>query len=192
VIGDSNAPCFNTTSTATVGAVGSTCTLNSDCLYNTCTDQKCGVALLTCPTNLRVTICSGHGDCEYSDPSGVILQSCTVLNNTCTAACVCGTGFGGADCSLGAAEIALKDSVRTALCQAIVDSSLIQDKSTGLLITLTNSLLSSFNSAEVISPQGQAVCAKALDVISALSSSGLLAGDKTLSILVADVISRYI
>jgi hypothetical protein len=55
VIGDSNAPCFNDTSTAggaTFGAVGTSCTLSSDCLYNICNDQKCGVALLTCPTNL--------------------------------------------------------------------------------------------------------------------------------------------
>jgi hypothetical protein len=56
--------------------------------------------------------CSGHGTCEYSDPSGSILKSCTVLESTCTAACICVSGFGGADCSLNAADTAVKDSVR--------------------------------------------------------------------------------
>jgi hypothetical protein len=56
--------------------------------------------------------CSGHGTCEYSDPSGSILESCTVLESTCTAACICASGFGGADCSLNAVDTAVKDSVR--------------------------------------------------------------------------------
>lgn len=60
--------------------------------------------------------CSGHGVCEFSDPSGSILKSCTVLESTCTAACICQSGFGGADCSLNAADAAVKDSVRYNKC----------------------------------------------------------------------------
>jgi hypothetical protein len=58
------------------------------------------------------TVCSGHGVCEYSDPSGGILNSCTVLETSCAAACLCDTGFGGADCSFSAAETTQRDTVR--------------------------------------------------------------------------------
>jgi hypothetical protein len=116
-----------------------------------------------------------------------------VLDTSCAAACLCDTdtGFGGADCSLGAAETTQRDTVRTALCQAIVDTSLVQDESTALLTTLTNSLLSSFNAVEVFSSRGVDVCGEALNVIATLSSSGVLSGDRTISKSLADVISRY-
>jgi hypothetical protein len=53
VIGDSNAPCRNATiTTGGDGSIGASCTLSSECLYDICTDQKCAVAILTCPTNL--------------------------------------------------------------------------------------------------------------------------------------------
>jgi hypothetical protein len=55
VIGDSNVPCSNTTSTTgglAPGGLGASCTSSSNCLYNICTDQTCGVQILICPTNL--------------------------------------------------------------------------------------------------------------------------------------------
>jgi hypothetical protein len=69
------------------------------------------------------TVCSSHGGCEYSDPSGSILDSCTVLDTTCDAECQCDTGFGGADCSLSSFETAQRDSVRW---HTIIDKSAIQ------------------------------------------------------------------
>jgi hypothetical protein len=64
-------------------------------------------------------------------------------------------------------------------------------RSAELLSTLTNSLLSSFNPREVSSARGVVVCAQALLVIGALSSSGFLAGSTIASKSLADVISEY-
>lgn len=53
VIVDSNTMCFNATippSAGTNGAVGTKCTSASNCLYNICTEQKCGAPLLQCPS----------------------------------------------------------------------------------------------------------------------------------------------
>ena len=58
------------------------------------------------------TACSGNGVCGYSDPSGGILLGCTILNVTCSATCACNTGFGGMDCSLNAAALTTRDSIR--------------------------------------------------------------------------------
>jgi non-ribosomal peptide synthetase component F len=44
---------------------------------------------------------------------------------------------------------------------------------------------------QVYSTRGVEVCGEALNVIAALSSSGVLAGDRTISKSLADVISRY-
>jgi hypothetical protein len=44
---------------------------------------------------------------------------------------------------------------------------------------------------QVYSTRGVEVCGEALNVIAALSSSGVLAGDRTVSKSLADVISRY-
>ena len=50
--------------------------------------------------------------CTYRDPSWNTLQTCTILDHSCTATCVCNDDFGGHDCSLTAADLAARDKVR--------------------------------------------------------------------------------
>ena len=51
VIGDSNVICRNASSSA-YGAIGSPCTINSDCLYGQCTNNVCTAPILQCPTSI--------------------------------------------------------------------------------------------------------------------------------------------
>ena len=58
------------------------------------------------------TVCSKKGVCRYTDPSGNILLTCTILNTTCTASCYCDAGYGGKDCSLNPSSLAARDKIR--------------------------------------------------------------------------------
>ena len=58
------------------------------------------------------SVCSGNGACKYLDPSGNVLSSCSILDVTCTAACVCSDTYGGKDCSLKSSVLGRKDSMR--------------------------------------------------------------------------------
>ena len=77
---------------------------------------------------------------------------------------------------------------RSSLCQAIVDIAAKQDASSSLLNTLASSLLSSFSPLDVTSVTGRAVCSKALQIVSSLSSRGYLAGSAQ---LLADLVSVF-
>ena len=58
------------------------------------------------------SVCSGNGACRHTDPSGNALTSCTMSDVHCSAVCVCGSGYGGRDCSLDAASFAVRNAVR--------------------------------------------------------------------------------
>ena len=53
VVGDSNTLCHNSTSPiiGLTGAIGSTCTTGTNCLYGLCLNGVCTAPALTCPTN---------------------------------------------------------------------------------------------------------------------------------------------
>ena len=53
VVGDSNTLCHNSTSPiiGLTGAIGSTCTTGTNCLYGLCLNNICTAPALTCPTN---------------------------------------------------------------------------------------------------------------------------------------------
>lgn len=57
-------------------------------------------------------MCSQNGACSYSDPSGNSLFSCTIVDVTCTASCVCNSGYGGNDCSLTDTVLTARDALR--------------------------------------------------------------------------------
>ena len=68
---------------------------------------------LSCFLTARIgTVCSKRGACRYTDPSGNILLTCTILNTTCTASCYCDAGYGGKDCSLNPSSLAARDKIR--------------------------------------------------------------------------------
>jgi hypothetical protein len=190
VVGDSNTRC-NSNSTIIIGLDGTKCSKNSDCQYDNCVNGMCTAPPLACPTNDPGLICSSHGTCTYLDLSGAVRSSCSVFDNSCTAACSCSNGYGGLDCSLSVAEAIAIDSVRANLCAALVSASKLQDESSTLLATLIASLFSSFSPTEVISDKGVTVCATALTVLTSLASSGYLKGDVKTSQTLAEVISLY-
>ena len=68
---------------------------------------------LSCFLTARIgTVCSKKGACRYTDPSGNIFLTCTILNTTCTASCYCDAGYGGKDCSLNPSSLAARDKIR--------------------------------------------------------------------------------
>eukprot|EP01034_Spumella_vulgaris_P047457 gene47457-biopygen27981 len=138
---------------------------------------ECEEPDLKCPAGDANFTCSGHGLCQFTDPSGNVLTSCKISNTQCTASCICDAeGYGGADCSLSSEELTNRDTSRTAMCQAIVTVANSSNPSTQQMETLVNSLLASYSPTEVVSDEGIAVCRKALSVIAHYASDGLLAG----------------
>lgn len=81
--------------------------------------------------------------------------------------------------------------VRTALSQALVTSSKVQDPSATVLKTLIISLLSAFSASEVTTLQGNIIHSKALQSITSLTSQGLLGDSEYLSLLLAQLVSAF-
>jgi hypothetical protein len=79
VVGASNTKCTNTTLTPLAG-LGGFCEVDSDCLYQECTDGTCTAPSLKCPTNLEGSDCSGNGFCAFEDSVGNPLFNCTILD----------------------------------------------------------------------------------------------------------------
>lgn len=192
ILGDSNIECRNTLSTvkSTRGSINSPCLTNSDCLYRQCTNQICTPPALLCPTNQTDTVCSRRGSCAYSDSSGNALKSCTIFD-ICSASCVCNSGFGGTDCSLSSAALVARSQIRTALSQALVESSKVQDRSPTVLKTLIISLLSAFSPSEVTTLSANKVHSQALQSITSLTSQGMLGDSEYLSLLLAQLVSAF-
>ena len=80
---------------------------------------------------------------------------------------------------------------RTQLCRAIVTAADRQDRSSALLKTLVNSLLTSFSSYEITSTVGQSVCSAALLKTMSLSRRGYIEGSQEVAQLLANLISAY-
>ena len=125
IVGDSNAPCFSTSSTT--GGVGSKCKKDSDCLYAACDKglpvPQCISPNETCPSNSLDNVgtpCSGHGACQFLDTSGSILKECLVTNPLCTTKCACSSGYGGVDCAMNAKALADASLSRVSMCTALL------------------------------------------------------------------------
>lgn len=113
ILGDSNVICRAISSNAALsGALNTTCTSGSDCFYGQCTNGVCTPPKLQCPTSKLGSVCSGHGACNYTDPSGSTLPSCNILHSKCSTFCICDKGFGGKDCSLNTAKFESRSALR--------------------------------------------------------------------------------
>ena len=176
-VGSFNTLCFPTSRNSTEGSVGSPCEVGSDCLLGSCKGNVCSIPITECPSNTTMAICSGHGACIYTDNSGQVLkEGCNIFDTSCSAACRCSDGFGGADCSLSPAAALARDELRTTLCNTIDTIRNISDASSLLLESLVGSLLVSYVPAEVVSSVGVGACEGALLLVTKLAADGLLTG----------------
>ena len=174
VVGDANIPCFASSSTS--GAVGFTCTVNSDCLYNLCTKNVCTAPRKTCISSSPDTICSGHGECSYTDVSNNVLDTCLITETSCTASCTCNTGYGAADCSLDATAFAVRSTTRVSICQALNKIISVSSRSAHLFDSLVSALESAYDVTEITDLAGKAECSKVVRFLGVLASRGFLAG----------------
>lgn len=141
MVGDGNVLCVN--ASLPIGALGASCTQNKGCLYNLCTAGRCAAPTLRCPSNTDA-VCTGRGTCKLADLSGNTLQSCTIVDTSCTASCQCEEGYGGIDCSFTPKELAARTAARTDMCDALTKVIVKQDKSSLLLDVIVTALLSSY------------------------------------------------
>ena len=71
----------------------------------------------TCTAN-----CSGHGVCLFQvRSSGASLSDCKVTDTSCSVYCQCSSSFSGVACSLSAAEMSAKQSVREGLLSGLLN-----------------------------------------------------------------------
>lgn len=97
-VGDFNVKCQS--GTAKSKAVGVKCASNDECLYNLCSSGVCAAPPKECPSAIAGSVCSGNGNCQYTDVANNPTKTCSELDVNCNAFCVCKGGFGGVDCSL--------------------------------------------------------------------------------------------
>lgn len=176
ISGPANTKCFS--SNSTTGSVGSTCLANDDCLYGLCRDGICAEPIQNCPTSVDNTICSGHGNCLYTDMSGNSMDasSCTITNIYCVAKCSCVDGYGGSSCALDAAARVARDSDRGQLCGSVNSINGISNPSAQLLENLAGTLLAAYEPTEVVSESSVSTCQSSLVTIASLAAEGYFAG----------------
>jgi len=129
-----------------------------------------------CPTMDMNATCSGHGSCNYTDPSGGLVDTCLQTNVNCQPFCVCDYGWGGRGCRFDYRTLEMRASSRLILCGAMLNATMMSDPSAELLVGLAASLKQSYDpiEAEEGSPEGQALCSTALSRLSDFLAMGYL------------------
>jgi len=175
IVGPANTKCLAMNSTS--GFIGSSCLMNSDCLYELCVGAICVAPPLQCPTNIPHVPCSGNGYCGYFTSTDLPFEGgCTIVDISCTATCVCDSGWNGQDCSLDAAALAAANNYRTQLCGLLLTVAQTQSKSPQLLDSITGSLLQAYDPHQVTSELGKATCSEVLTFLAQTASEGYLKG----------------
>jgi hypothetical protein len=172
-LGHANTPCYNSSDYSRLESV-TTCITDSDCLSNNCENFVCTIPEKTCPSNHALSICSGHGTCQYTDAASHVIDSCQANDNTCFAACACESGYAGDDCALNSTSLILRDQLRGELCDGIKLLTTFQDLSGPLLDALVSSLFYAYSSSEITSTDTFTSCFTAFQRIINIASDGYL------------------
>jgi hypothetical protein len=118
-VGDGNTLCINATDLAALqgsaGEEAASCAADAECpVWHSCSGGECVPTSKTCLAD-----CSGNGECGYVHAaSGFSVQACPLFDFECTARCVCSDGYFGSACSVAAADLAGRASLRT---QVLID-----------------------------------------------------------------------
>jgi len=123
--GDSNTPCM-----ASVRPNGAGCRSNTDCISGRCSQNVCLDQIKSCPN-----ACTQKGTCKFFDLYGSIVNTCTVSDQSCSAACVCQSGYYGSDCSMVAADFQTFKKMRENLCVSMYASIQITDVTADVIVS---------------------------------------------------------
>jgi hypothetical protein len=117
--GSSNSPCNLPN---VVLSIGANCTSNTSCITGFCKKGNCAPVPKTCTNN-----CNQHGICQFVSLSGKGLDSCDNTDATCTARCLCNSGFYGSDCSLSQSSASFLSDFFAHSCYSLHQSIQWQD-----------------------------------------------------------------
>ena len=129
ILGDTNRPCFNSSSSALLLSIGSTCNSDTQCLSGVCSFDKCVAAPKPCPND-----CSNAGACVYTNYSGSVISNCADSDSFCYATCTCDAGRFGRDCSLDSSDFAEFRAMRERLCHSVQLATTFQDVTEDVLL----------------------------------------------------------
>lgn len=188
VIGSSNTLCKKVSSLTNTT---SSCNSLDNCRYGTCINGTCEIYSKSCESS-TIDICSGHGRCGFVDASDNTVASCLVTNTKCFPKCFCDANYYGTDCSLDEDTAMGKDQLIQTLCLAISNISALQDESSSLLDTISNSLYVSYaDSVSTMSTQKD--CLGTFNIIANLVEAGYLKAAKSSTIsTVMEIFSSFI
>eukprot|EP01040_Poterioochromonas_malhamensis_P002642 gene2641-2808_t len=191
IVGPSNTLCQLK---GTSKPIGSPCTDNNECLYNTCFNNTCVVPMMSCPSAFQSEICSGHGTCSYRNPGGVeYSEPCLITNTFCEAVCFCESGYGNEDCSLSSSQLTEAEMNRVTMCQAINELYNQTTPSAHVTDSLITSLNVVYSPSQVVSEESEAVCQNSILLITDLVESGYLSGGNSENTaFLIETVSNYI
>ena len=192
IVGAANTKCFDSSTASNVGAIGSPCLVNDDCIYGNCTAGVCVPPIKSCPSSSDSS-CSGQGTCTYLDAANQPLAyACTVFDVFCRAKCVCADGYGGADCSLSPSAALSRDSQRASLCDGITTVFGLSSLTSSLLDSLISSLAVSYVPEEVVTTDTTKACSDAMALVTAFAGEGYLSsGSGTAAMYLVDSVSKF-
>ena len=164
IVGDSNKNCKHSKDKSGNGAVGDHCAKNTDCQYSSCHHNRCVIPDQTCPTAVVSTVCSGHGQCNFTDTGGNAVTTCPETSVFCTASCYCSDGYGGVSCSSTPSSIAARETSRVSMCNAVLATASKQTPSAKLVDLLVSTLYSAYDPNEVRSSAGILNCSQVTSI----------------------------
>ena len=146
--GYSNLACVSLQDSNSLKKSGESCTEDSDCLLSDCSSVtlKCVNPPLSCPSN-----CNNQGTCLYSDINGNDVDSCSVVDTFCSAACFCFSEFRGSDCGLSEDEFLQRQELRLTMMTAIASTAALQDLSADEITSQASTLNSIMSDSSEVS-----------------------------------------
>lgn len=181
IFGQSNTQCESQNSVTV--RTDNNCSDSSHCFaWEVCdlATSKCVATNKTCATS-----CSAdHGSCQYINTvTGNSVDSCSWLQQECSAMCQCSSGWAGQDCSISTTEMAVRQDLRSTLAadfNSFVYNSLIDTAALPALLSALSSLTT--KPSELSSNTTELLMSTALFLSSELQVNAL-SYDKTVDLL---------